>query len=97
MRPNFRVSWLMYNSKRRRIERRIRYSWCDWESFSANKNARVQDFLYGNRWNSWCVHHNSLTLRFYPKKSIRTINQKRIKLGARPVNPMLIRKMSCTG
>lgn len=86
----YRVYWYKYNTKQRRIERRIRaiWGWSGWESFSASTQKRIPEIISLHRTN-W----NTDSGKFSSRKSARQINLYRVMCGARPCNPVKIRRI----
>jgi hypothetical protein len=82
MKIKARIRWKMYNSVKKRIERRIR-PW-GWEPFQVVTfvSKPIKFWLSGKR------ARYSNPLPFKPKSSIRFVNINRIKLGATPISPV---------
>jgi hypothetical protein len=82
MKIKARIRWKMYNSVKKRIERRIR-PW-GWEPFQVASfvSKPIKFWLSGKR------ARYSNPLPFKPKSSIRFVNINRIKLGATPISPV---------
>lgn len=88
MKIKARIRWKMYNSVNKRIERRIRpWGWAPFQVASFVSKP-IKLWLSGKR-----ARSSEEILPFYPKRSIRSMNLLRIKMGAAPVNPTIINKM----
>jgi hypothetical protein len=88
MKIKARIRWKMYNSVKKRIERRIRpWGWAPFQVASFVSKP-IKLWLAEKR-----ARYSEEILSFYPKRSIRSTNLLRIKMGAAPVNPTIINKM----
>jgi hypothetical protein len=82
MKIKARIRWKMYNSVKKRIERRIRpWGWAPFQVASFVSKP-IKFWLSGKR------ARYSDPLPFKPKSSIRFVNINRIKLGATPISPV---------
>lgn len=81
MKIKARIRWKMYNSVKKRINRRFGR----WDSFATTNRNTVKNWLTVTRDRDYPI--------FVPKIPIRKLNSIRTKHGAAPVNPTIINKM----